>query len=518
MRRDETPRSMVRFAGRPASKALVPVMGVVMAAGLTGCSNWDSFANPSVTGRWERTPTRVPILTHLAAIEDEEEKWVERTEITPEDLQAQADPYRVGAGDIISMTIWDLVARNAAEQVVRQVDQNGYVEIPVLGRVFVSGLTEPEVAQAIAERMQNIVADPLVSVVVEQRRQQLFFLAGAIQGAGPYAVPSADYRLLEALATAGGVPLFIDEIFVIRQIPLTDGGGRMSPENEGDRFRGTAPAPQRQDGESLLNVIEELSAPGALPGTMGGVVPVILQPDRRDDPLIDLIETPRTTEAAPTRSTADAVAPDRSLEPRWRYRDGRWTRESVQAATRRPIAGRQVDGPRDLRGDLFTQRVIRVPTKPLAAGDARYNIVVRPGDVVHVPANEIGVFYMDGQVNRPGVYNLPQVGKMTLMRAITSASGLSPIAIPERVDLTRMVGPNEQATIMLDFRAIREGTQPDVYIRRDDVVNVGTNFWATPLAVVRGGFRASYGFGFLLDRNFGNDVFGAPPSNNQFGN
>jgi len=31
--------------------------------------------------------------------------------------------------------------------------------------------------------------------------------------------------------------------------------------------------------------------------------------------------------------------------------------------------------------------------------------------------------------------------------------------------------------------------------------------------VIRGGLRASYGFGFLLDRNFGNDVFGAPPTN-----
>ena len=37
--------------------------------------------------------------------------------------------------------------------------------------------------------------------------------------------------------------------------------------------------------------------------------------------------------------------------------------------------------------------------------------------------------------------------------------------------------------------------------------------WAFPLAVVRSGFRVTYGWGFLLDRNFGNDVFGAPPSN-----
>ena len=45
----------------------------------------------------------------------------------------------------------------------------------------------------------------------------------------------------------------------------------------------------------------------------------------------------------------------------------------------------------------------------------------------------------------------------------------------------------------------------------NDHINIGTNFWAFPLAVVRGGLRVSYGFGLLADRNFGNDIFGAPP-------
>ena len=204
------------------------------------------------------------------------------------------------------------------------------------------------------------------------------------------------------------------------------------------------------------------------------------------------------------------------MDVRWRYRDGRWVRESYAAAARSPIERASMGMPRDSRGEMFTQRVIRVPVKPLVAGDARYNIVIRPGDIVRVPPSEIGNFYVDGEVVRPGVFALPQVGKLTLLRAVTSTGGLSPVAIPERVDLTRIVGPDEQATIMLNLRAIAEGTQPDVYIRRDDLINVGTNFWATPLAVIRGGFRTSYGFGFLLDRNFGNDVFGAPPTN-QFG-
>jgi polysaccharide export outer membrane protein len=493
------------------SRGLVVLLGLAGAA-LPGCSNWDSFGNPSIVGRWERTPTRVPILTHLAAIEDPQQQWVERSEITPDDLKPQTDPYRVGPGDIINLTIWDLVARGAVETVVRQVDQNGYIEIPQLGRIFVSGLTEPEVSLAVADRMQDIVADPLVSVTVEQRRQQLFHLIGNVAGPGPYLVPSADYRLLEAMAAAGGIPEFVDEVYVIRQVSLTAEGGGIEPQSPEDRFRGTpAEQPDPREGESVLDVIEELSAPGALGGPMGGVVPVIVQP-AGEEPPIDLIDS------APARAaeveTAEETA-ERVMEPRWRYRNGRWTREAIPAAPRRTIPGAGLGGARDARGEMFTQRVIRVPVKPLVAGVAEYNIVVRPGDVIHVPANEAGFYYLDGQVARPGVFNLPGVGKMTLTRAIAASGGLGPLAIPERVDLTRMVGENEQATIMLDLRAIAEGTQPDVYIRRDDRINVGTNFWATPLAVIRGGFRTSYGFGFLLDRNFGNDVFGAPPTNLQ---
>lgn len=157
---------------------------------------------------------------------------------------------------------------------------------------------------------------------------------------------------------------------------------------------------------------------------------------------------------------------------------------------------------------LVTQRVIEVPVGPLLAGSAQFNIIVRPGDVVRVPSPAEGIVYLTGEVQRPGTFNLPSAGRYTIKRAIASAGGLSTTGIPEKLDLTRMVGPDRQATIRLNLRAIEEGTQPDVFLKPDDILNVGTNFWAYPLAVARNGFRASYGFGFVLDRNFQGDVFG----------
>ena len=78
------------------------------------------------------------------------------------------------------------------------------------------------------------------------------------------------------------------------------------------------------------------------------------------------------------------------------------------------------------------------------------------------------------------------------------------------------MGDDRQATIRLNLRAIMEGTNPDVFLKDQDVVNVGTSFFATPAAIIRNGFRFTYGFGFLLDRNFGNDVFGPPPDDDPF--
>jgi len=501
-------------------KRAIACVGILSASSmfLGGC-NWDSFMDPSTVGRWERTPTSVPILDHIGAIEDPNSQWVDISEITAEDLIPETDIYRVGPGDFLDLTIWDLITRNQPEFLPRQIDQNGYIQIPQLGRIFVTNMTETEVADAIGIKMAPLVADPLVSVVVQSRRQQIFHLWGNVTGPGPYSILNADFRILEALIAAGGFPEFTDDIFVIRQVPLDEGTSTLEPETPGDEdvLDGREEPIDTPTGESLLDVIDDLAAPGMVSGSRSGngtgLVPSMTsaraarQP--ADEPLIDLIDSgPTSSSAAESSDPKSAPA-----TPRWRFHNGQWVRESVPVAARRMIAEHGRMTPRDSRGELFTQRVIRVPVDPLVSGDARYNIIIRPGDMIHVPPAETGFYYIRGEINRPGVFNLPAVGRLTLLRAIAAAGDLGPTAVPERVDLTRMVGTDEQATIMLNLRAIAEGTQPDIYIKPDDMINIGTKFWATPLAVVRGGFRTSYGFGFLLDRNFGNDVFGAPPTN-----
>lgn len=597
------------------------------AAILGGCEV-DSFLDPSIIGRWEFTPTSVPILDRISVIEDNTGTSVETSDVAPEDLIAEAKEYKISPGDRLVITLYDIEQRNVATDFQRDVDLRGTIDLPQLGQLYVANKTVEEVRQTLAEAASRFVTDPLVAVVVAAQRQQTFTVVGVVEQPGPYFIPKPDYRLLEALTAAGRWPESIEEVYVIRQVSLTQGtdGSLPSappPPAQGAPKSGAAPVtpgqgteptpsqpaatPAAKPGETLIDLIDELAKPKGdqkpadaeapkQPASLeqpppkepapAQPEPSQPQPGEPKSPASMSMVRGAATTAAPARrrtqpqpatptpapskpsdrepavplpaqagdDTARAPAielPDDTIQPAarqrqagasgagtWVFVNGEWVQIKNGDAggggvppgpNGGPTLGSKTAGaggkPSDavekdatagaLPTPTATQRVIRIPVKQLLAGDARYNIVVRPGDTLHVPSPPQGLVYITGQVQRPGPYNLPEVGKLTLLRAIDSAGGLSAIAIPERVDITRVVGKDRQATIRIDLRAIAEQTQPDIYLKQDDRINVGTNFWALPLAIFRGGLRMNYGFGLVIDRNFGNDVFGPPPEYRQ---
>lgn len=483
----------------------------LLGAALSGCGHeTDSWLwDPSVVGRWENTPTVVPILERIDVIEREEGDYIEITQVTPDDLVPVVSDYTVGPGDTLRLEIYDFIAVGQPAIYDRTVDTQGMLDLPQLGRLPVQGLTSEEIRQLIGQEIVKVGLmrePPLVAVTMSGQRQATFSIFGSIAGVGRYFIPSPDYRLLEALTEAGGISPTIRKVQIIRQVPLTEEAGARRPTSSP-----TAPMQTpTQQGRSLEDLLQELGEDPS-PGSMGGDEPVGLAALSQDqdaqppaeEPPIDLIEP--SSPSQPSR-TEPAKTPGQGS---WMFLNGRWVQVTQTGTGASGAGSAEEESPR-----LVTQRIIEVPTGPLLKGAAQYNIVIRPGDVISVPGPDLGLVYMGGPgIARPGVYQMPQVGRLTLKQAIISAGGLSAVGIPERVDLTRRIGDDREATIRLNLRAIFEGTQPDVFLKPDDQVNVGTHFWAQPAAIIRNGFRTTYGFGFLLDRNFGNDVFGAPPTN-----
>jgi protein involved in polysaccharide export with SLBB domain len=474
---------------------------LVMLAGLTGCET-DSFIDPSVIGRWEMTPTVMPILDRLSSIEDEPAEIIAADPIQPEDLIPEVDQYRFGPGDAIEVSIRDFVTPGIEEKFQPVVDSRGYIFIVNLKPIRAGGRTNLELVQLIREAVRDAgiraAADAVVSVNVLSQRSQTFSVIGAVQSQQEYFIPKPNYRVLDALSAAGGFNETIDKIYIIRQVALSDRAAGVTGPME-NLPTGNEPQPEQpRKAPELLDLLDKFSKPEdkPSPGEMG---------ERRRQPpsppppppidLPDSKSTPSEPAAMPATPATD-----------WVYRDGRWVKTG---GTMMPGGSAAPGAP---ASPVVTQRIIEVPVSRLLAGDASVNVVIRPGDVLRVPPPKTGVVYMTGQVARPGPYSLGGDTKLTLLRSLDAAGGLGALAIPERTDITRVLGNGRQATIRLNLRAIAEQTQPDIYLKPDDRINVGTNFWALPLAVVRGGFRASYGWGFVLDRNFAGDVFGADPS------
>ena len=217
---------------------------------------------------------------------------------------------------------------------------------------------------------------------------------------------------------------------------------------------------------------------------------------------------------APTR-TATAEEPGR-IE--WVFQDGKWVPIQVgPVAPPKPVIevepGLQpsppsVEVPTGIPEWVPGRktRLIKIPADKLMAGDPRYNIVIRPGDAIFVPVDVIGEFLVMGNVNRQGY--IPITGRpLTLKMAIAAAGGLGPLAYPKRCEVVRRIGRKKEEIVMVDLDKIASGEQPDFFIKPNDLINVGTHATSRWRAVLRNAFRATYGFGFVYDRNFALDNY-----------
>jgi len=504
----DTTRSTTRGSYGSASRRLL-TPALLLAATLLGGCGVHSWFDQSVVGRWEVTPTTAPILDRIAAIEGPDDEFVQYSEVTADDLVPRPWEYRVGPGDFLQIIVFDLRPGGQPGEFQTVVDTRGMVYLEEVGEVQVSGLTADGIRAAVSDAVLTLVTRPNVLVRVLDRRQATYTMVGGI-APGSYPIPKADWFLLDALAGGGWIRESVEDIYIIRQIPLSDqrsldlGGGPTRGQGGG--------TPGQPTGEEIIGDVDRLlqggegARPGAFEVNQDG------SQDQPRDPAIGLIDE-GTGRVQPSRDTQGLGDDDAT----WMFLDGEWVRVNPGMAPTQPqqaeTGGGVLAGDLSI-GQLVTQRIIRVPAQKLIKGDMRYNVVIEPGDVIRVPARSEGLYFVAGFVNRPGGFSL--ANRLTLMRAIDQAGGVNQLGVPERIELVRMLDDDRQAIIQLNLRAINRGLEPDIYLKANDRINVGSSIWTYPLAIIRNGFRATYGFGFLLDRNFGNDVFGPPPLDSRF--
>ncbi len=119
----------------------------------------------------------------------------------------------------------------------------------------------------------------------------------------------------------------------------------------------------------------------------------------------------------------------------------------------------------------------------LDSGDARYNVMVYPGDVVKVP--RAGIVYVVGEVRKPGGFELKANESISVLQALALAEGLTPTSSRKGARIIRTnEATGERHEVAINLSRILAGKVADPMLRPNDIVFVPNS--ASKAALYRG--------------------------------
>jgi polysaccharide biosynthesis/export protein len=119
----------------------------------------------------------------------------------------------------------------------------------------------------------------------------------------------------------------------------------------------------------------------------------------------------------------------------------------------------------------------------LENGDIRLNVPIYAGDVVSVPERVERFFYVLGDVNKGGAFEIKKGEQITLSKALASAGGLMPTAKGSKTAIMRTNADGSSTQIAVDASKLLKGKVPDTVLMQNDVVFVPGS---TTKAITRG--------------------------------
>lgn len=124
------------------------------------------------------------------------------------------DEFVIGVGDILAINVWK---EQEISRVV-PVRSDGRISLPLIGEVIASGRTPRQLEAELSKRLKDYVADPEVTVVVQEIRSQKFNVLGMVAHPGSF-VLTKPMTVVDAIATAGGFRDFAKQkdIYVLRR-------------------------------------------------------------------------------------------------------------------------------------------------------------------------------------------------------------------------------------------------------------------------------------------------------------
>ena len=132
---------------------------------------------------------------------------------------ARADEplYTVKAGDVLSVAVWKEPDLTSHAVLVRP---DGTFSFPLVGQVDARGKSVQELQNLIAERLKKYIADPVVTVSVQEVKGNKVYVIGQVTKPGDFVV-NPSVNVMQALSMAGGGTAFasLNNIIILRRTP-----------------------------------------------------------------------------------------------------------------------------------------------------------------------------------------------------------------------------------------------------------------------------------------------------------
>ena len=147
------------------------------------------------------------------------------------------DTFVIGNDDVLAINVWKEpdISRSIP------VRSDGKISLPLAGELQAAGRTPLKLEQDIAARLKNYIAEPEVTVIVQQINSQKFNILGQVNRPGSYPLTNSP-TVLDAIAVAGGFRDFAKQksIYILRQ--NANGGESRLSFNYKDVVKGRNPA------------------------------------------------------------------------------------------------------------------------------------------------------------------------------------------------------------------------------------------------------------------------------------
>jgi polysaccharide export outer membrane protein len=127
---------------------------------------------------------------------------------------AADEPYRIQAGDVLSVSVWK-EQELQADVLVRP---DGGMSFPLTGDLQAAGHTVDEVRLAIDTKLRKYIPEPVVTVTIKQINGNRIYVIGKVNRPGEYTF-SKPLDVMQALTLAGGATPFaaVNDIRILRR-------------------------------------------------------------------------------------------------------------------------------------------------------------------------------------------------------------------------------------------------------------------------------------------------------------